>query len=71
VIELEPTRISSSISSRATFFSSGMASATSPACSRPEGVLAIVPPVATTLMSGSLSCAAALQMKSASASGAK
>src|SRR5882672_2522996 len=57
VMALEPTRITSSTSSRATFFSAGMASATSPACSLPDGVLAMVPPVATTLMSGSLSCA--------------
>ncbi len=57
VIALEPTRITSSTSSRATFFNCGIASATSPACSRPDGVLAMVPPVATTLMSGSLSWA--------------
>src|SRR5436190_7229893 len=62
VIALEPTRITSSTSSRAIFFSSGIASATSPACRRPEGVLAIVPPVATTLMRGSLSCACAAAM---------
>src|SRR5437773_6941282 len=67
VIALEPTRITSSTSSRATFLTWGIASATSPACSRPDGVLAIVPPVATTLISGSLSWATTLAAASAKA----
>src|SRR2546422_3752870 len=66
VIALLPTRITSSTSSRATFFSCGIASATSPAWRRPDGVLAMVPPVATTFTSGSLSCECARLMPSAS-----
>src|SRR5262245_27246561 len=57
VMLLLPTRMTSSTSRRATFFRAGMASATSPACRRPDGVLAMVPPVATTFTSGSRSCA--------------
>src|SRR5882672_8890067 len=67
VMLLEPTRITSSTSSRATFFSTGTASATSAALRRPEGVLAIVPPVATTLTRGKRSCAAAIVAKNAAA----
>src|SRR5258706_4326843 len=69
VMLLLPTRMTSSTSSRATFLSAGIASATSPAWRRPEGVLAMVPPVATTLISGSLSweCAAPAQSANARA----
>src|SRR6266446_2353515 len=59
VMLLLPTRMTSSTSSRAIFLRAGIASATSPAWRRPDGVLAMVPPVATTLTSGSLSWACA------------
>src|SRR5882672_3007385 len=68
---LLPTRTTSSTSSRAIFLRAGIASATSPAWRRPDGVLAMVPPVATTFTSGSFSWACAALAARASTSAAK